>query len=171
MSGFEISNASPLILEILKEENFRDSIQTALIEIGKRINLVCRNEKEFKFNLLFRKKSQQSTPKIILKVVKGSLLTHVWNKYARFDDEYSCDYMNSTAQIFNLWEMKELDVVYECIKSSSFNWIKMREIMINMEIENIGLAAFANLFGHVLLCLPLYLSEKHYLIPMPAMYM
>ena len=145
--------------------------ETALIGISRNLELESAAAKVFSFRLSIPKKSELVHCKVIIKVIKGSILTHVWNAKARIDDEYICEYTDLVNNTFQLWSVCGFEA--NRVSKGNINWIKMREIMMNLDIQGIGLLSFSSLFGYLLLSFPCNSSfpSEDILQPMPALAM
>lgn len=153
--------------------NYYFEMQPALTKIIERVKLeeiVDKRVIQYRI-LLASLRPYESLSKLTLKVLSGSLFISTWNCYARSDDDYQCIYTNIYGQNFELFRLRGLHPVTRKVNTCQFNWIKFREIMVNCEIDTVGLTAFASLLSHYMFDLPNYTINKFYKFPMPITYM
>lgn len=126
---------------------------------------------------------------LALNVVKGSVTTHLWNIYARTDEEYklSLIYELDMAMSFltsalsdgestslsqekaqEVFHMKGIDLTNAKLLHGSVCWKLMHQIQTFCCIHNCGLLAFGKLLAKLILSYPLFLLNGHYVPPMPA---
>lgn len=116
---------------------------------------------------------------LFLEVRKGSLLTTLWNTYARCDEEYCAYFDSSILDVSDnktehqiLWHVCGIDTNCERISYGVVNWNVMRSIQEACCIKLIGVQAFSKMFVHLLISLPAFtLNNFIYAPPMPATYM
>lgn len=164
-----------LIASILENESLNDNnVRIALDEIGRRIIFHPSShpeDKVYHFNIITGKNYDGNSVEISIQVLKGSLMTHTWNTFSRFDDEYLWKYKNTDGIVCDILYIAGLNQSECSVKKGSCNWVKFREIMIYMDIASVGLCMFVTLLGHLLFTIPHFTQEGTYIVPMPATYM
>lgn len=170
----EEENNWKLVERIAEKEKLSDTLKQTLKEIGRRTLFRSQEnseEKVYNFTILTGENYDGTCLEISIHVSKGSLMTHTWNNFSRFDDHYHWKYKNADGVVFDLLHCSGLNQSECSIQDGSCNWIKLREIMIHMNVTTVGLCMFTTLLGHLLLTLPYFANFGDYIIPMPATYM
>jgi hypothetical protein len=174
-----MDNNSLLIQSICEKETFDTSLKSTINDIGRRIifhpsnssNLNEQDNKVYDFTILTGEKYEGIEIHISIHVLKGSLMTHTWNNFSRYDDHYKITYKNADGVVFDIVHFSGLNQSTCSVQNGSCNWIKLREIMIYMNITSVGLCTFVTLLGHFLMTLPYFTQFGSYIVPMPATYM
>jgi hypothetical protein len=111
-----------------------------------------------------------------LTAVKGSFFTTLWNIHARVDDQYTLEY-TATDTIANahsskfLWRVKGVDAYNQKITSSHVDWNNLRELQRELNLQIVGVLAFTEVLGQLLLILPSFHDSGRLQAPMPAAFM
>lgn len=87
-----------------------------------------------------------------VKINKGSLLTYLWNSFARFDEEISVYITNDPSSSTHdtstlLFTMRGIDVNNKNIVYGMINWNKMKILRFCSGINRIGVHAFTKALG------------------------
>jgi hypothetical protein len=111
-----------------------------------------------------------------LVTVRGSLLTHTWNTYARIDEEIALQYSTGHDNDFvdhenEIWHIYGVDALNTKVEKAVCNWGVLREVMVCLRIDSVGLLEFARLFSMILLRIPCLILKGWHIRPMPASFM
>lgn len=138
-------------------------------------------------NILYLKNNYTPPIEINFHVIKGSMLTYLWNPYARHDDHYKAlikiyekykdeennkEVIENNNEIYNkifslsdkiykeydFFEVNGIDVINSKLSNGKFSWIVI-EILSNYVGTNIGPVAFSRLLSRLLFSLPLLISQ------------
>lgn len=162
---------------ILQVEPMEKSAASAIYAIGRSLSMISitPDSKRVIFAVSSSECNNLSTENnyqnlLILEVLKGSLLTFVWNQFARFDEEYAL-YISSSNEIRNLWKIRGIDSINAKIGHAEVDWLQVRSLQSLLNIKSVGLLTFSRLLGRVLLAFPYFVFKNEYIIPMPASFM
>jgi len=194
MSYMKSIAGSELVKEIIRTELIEEDVIDSFKRLGSLITfdyMSC-DRTMFKFSLYHDSNFQhshhqqvvpqqepqklQQTSRLYLKVKKGSLLTFIWNVFARFDDEYILSVKDDKNNLLleegrPLWQMKGIDVFNQKLSEGSVNWKYMQQLYEQVKLPSVGVYAFAKMLGKLLITLPLYSSVRQYVVPMPVSFM
>ena len=165
--------ALKLVEIIVQSEKLQSNEASVLAAIGAQIGLRSFSNDSKSFHFIVNSQSTAvEVGELRLQVVKGSLLTYIWNIFARVDDEYNLEFTSVNCSISaNIWAMKGMDPWNLKIVSGKVNWTNMRVIYDKMGIMTVGLHSFSRLLGKLLLSLPTYHKTQFLAAPMPASFM
>jgi hypothetical protein len=137
------------------------------------VSIVSSQPKQYKF--IICNEAGVITCSLLLTVIKGSVLTHIWNKYARIDDEYQLavetftndDGLVNTA----LWQVFGIDGMNNRIVSWEINWYEIKRFQRLIGMENIGITVFIRFMSMFVISAPACLFDSLLINPMPATHM
>ena len=171
-SGF----TTKLVNRMLANEQYPDNIRTALNQIASRLEIQYGSNSAFQYQVeLSDCSGNVKHCHLYLTVLKGSIFTHLWNSWARIDDEYALEFEDKCSEnapaIFSVWTFKHLDPLNAKVGSCHCDWNLIKYIMVGLRITSIGLQVFGKLFGRLILSLPNFVNYGEYISPMPATFM
>ena len=140
-----------------------------LVTLNSRLRYQRINDTMFLFHL------NMDDVKIIfhLEVIRGSIMTFVWNKHARIDDEYILSMeINGEQELCHLWTVSGIDGLSGTVADWDVNWLNWRKLYeMPFITNNIGLITFVKFTSHLLSCLPCSIENNFLTTPMPLFLM
>lgn len=137
-----------------------------------KLQFVSENSKTFSFLLELKNNIKINFE---LRMIKGSMKTTFWNKYARIDEELilsmKLPYSETEQSESILWHLRGMDGVNSKLSTYSINWVIWFEMKRLLENLRIGITTFAKYFSILLCTLPLYHTNKVLIRPMPISFM
>ncbi len=171
------SCARELVEIIVKQELLEEDVIETFQMLGSLISLdyISPDHKLCKFTLR-SEGDLVETFRIYLRVLKGSILTNVWNVLARFDDEYAIYAKGGDSNIIQddealLCYLKWVDIYNKKLVEGNLNWFFMNKLHAFTQLQSVGVLAFAKMLGRIIICLPCFVFMRKYIIPMPLAFM
>lgn len=146
----------------------------ALRKLNKRMSVSIASEQPKQYKFILINEMGLEICSLLLTIIKGSVLTHIWNKYARIDDEYQLAVERMTSEgIVNtaLWQVFGIDGMNNRIISWEINWYEIQRLQRLLDMENIGITVFIRFVSMFLISTPACLFDSLLINPMPATHM
>lgn len=187
----EQENLEGLVYSLMRQESIDPVLVPPMLQLSKHIYLHQSSADRLHHVFLLKPPlDYENGYYLALNVVKGSITTHLWNIYARTDEEYklslvydldmAMSFLTSSAlsdgestslsqeKAQELFHMKGIDLSNAKLLHGSVCWKLMQQIQTFCCIHNCGLLAFGKILAKLVLSYPLFLLNGHYVPPMPA---
>lgn len=102
----------------------------------------------------------------IIEVYSGSLLTHVCNKFARFDENFALYHIDE-GQTFLIWHMTGWNPFSHRVGSWRLSWERLELLQLLFSCEKVCLEAFSLGLSQALISAPIRLGLRKNLNPVP----
>lgn len=174
-----LSSARELVEIIVKQEFLEEDAIDAFKLLGSLVSLdfISPDHKQCKFTIRGDTDGESvETFRVYLRVIKGSILTNIWNMLARFDDEYAVYAKGGHTNIIQdddglLWYLKWVDIYEKKLVEGNINWFFMYKLHEFTKLQSIGVLAFSKMLGRIIMSLPCFVFMKQYVVPMPIAFM
>lgn len=160
------------ILRSIKDSKGYESLLIFLKDLRERIQLQHYCDKEYVFHI---KQDENNNVRIILtlNVVKGSLKSYIWNKFARIDDEYKlsigieCGNRTILPRLTSVWHIFGINGFNRRVEDWNIDWNILKLLQSMTTHCNVGLTSFAKYFSVYLCTLPICIINRRLVEPMP----
>jgi hypothetical protein len=124
----------------------------------------CENKKCFRFSII-----PLANSSIILTVLKGSVLTFMWSREARYDDEYLLELVAAEYDFVPqlLWTTQGFCPDTNVVQNADVNWNLLKSLQLQLNLQNIGVLSFTRILSKYLTTQPIFEAFTSYHQPMP----
>eukprot|EP01031_Cornospumella_fuschlensis_P039443 gene39443-48022_t len=183
-----------LVAEWMSRENFDSNCLNTLRKLGKSVHLDSSSSDNKVHVFTLNNPNEYYNFMVEVKVVKGSMMTYVYNRLSRYDEELHItlstnvpkhtlihrvsNHSFSQSQGSSIEESggegsvcllyaRGLDPNTHAVEEGSLSYSSMQSIMSYLQIDMVGVSAFASLFLQLLVYYPLFKRDGGLRRPMP----